>query len=415
MTDEQNPISLSEPIDHTMDGIEEGNAKRRLNYPHAPRPQHARLIDTLNSPPENGAPVIVNLVSEPQSFDKLSLLEKKHFINGLIDTIGTVKDGTKWTKHGQLYIYPTSNRQKKNLLELHAVKEFQITCSLSKSETELKGIIYNVPINNSDNDLLELLSNQGVIKVKRFHSGPEGGKSPLTTVALFFNSKILPSEVIVAHEIFRVKKFIPRPSQCRKCWSLQHQEDTCQIAAICRYCAQQHPPSPSCPNPLLCPTCHKSGHAAGSNKQKVIRFAYENNIPISEAGKLLDRRDHQAKPIHLPSIEQENPEILALRREVKQLKQQMDNLLLSPPITELTTRVANLESELATVKEQIEPLVALPTIVDQNNKEMRKGFTDTQEQLAKLHSLLERVISPNLRPPAKPNPVTSTNQNTPKK
>jgi septal ring factor EnvC (AmiA/AmiB activator) len=93
----------------------------------------------------------------------------------------------------------------------------------------------------------------------------------------------------------------------------------------------------------------------------------------------------------------------------------MDNLLLSPPITELTTRVANLESELATVKEQIEPLVALPTIIDQNNKEMRKGFTDTQEQLAKLHSLLERVISPNLRPPAKPNPVTSTNQNTPKK
>ena len=68
-----------------------------------------------------------------------------------------------------------------------------------------------MPINNTDNDLLELLSNQGVKKVKRFHSDPEGEKYPMTTVALFFSSKILPREVIVAHEIFRVKTFIPRP------------------------------------------------------------------------------------------------------------------------------------------------------------------------------------------------------------
>jgi hypothetical protein len=45
---------------------------------------------------------------------------------------------------------------------------------------------------------------------------------------------------------------------------------------------------------------------------------------------------------------------------------------------------------------------------------MRKGFTNTQEQLAKLTSLLERAISPNPRPQAKPNPTTSTNPNTTK-
>lgn len=61
-----NSDSLSTLIDHTMEGIEEGNAKRRLNHNHDPRPHHSRLVDTLNSPLESGAPVIVNLVSEPQ-------------------------------------------------------------------------------------------------------------------------------------------------------------------------------------------------------------------------------------------------------------------------------------------------------------------------------------------------------------
>jgi hypothetical protein len=423
-----NSDSLSTLIDHTMEGIEEGNAKRRLNHNHDPRPHHARLVDTLNSPLESGAPVIVNLISEPQSFDRLSLLEKKHFINGLINTIGQVKDGTKWTRHGQLYIYPTSNRQKKQLLELKAVKEFQISCNLAKSEINVKGVIYNVPINNSDADLLELVLSQGVTHVHRFQTGPEESKTPLTTVALTFNTQTLPREIVIAHEIFRVKKYIPRPSQCRKCWSLQHQEDTCKVSPICKYCSQQHPPTPVCTNAPKCPTCHKSDHAAGTfacplfaNKQNVIRFAYESNIPISEAGKLLDRNNvTQTKPIHLPVFEKENPEILALRREVQNLKQQIEKILQSPPITDLSERVTALETEVVQIKEQIEPLLTLPASVEKSNQEMKKGFSETQDQLAQLTALIQRSLSvqPSQpvqanRPPPKPNSNTTINTSTP--
>ena len=46
---------LSTSIDHTMEGIEEGNAKRRLTHNHEPCPHHSRLVDTLSSSLESGA------------------------------------------------------------------------------------------------------------------------------------------------------------------------------------------------------------------------------------------------------------------------------------------------------------------------------------------------------------------------
>jgi SMC interacting uncharacterized protein involved in chromosome segregation len=156
----------------------------------------------------------------------------------------------------------------------------------------------------------------------------------------------------------------------------------------------------------------------------VIRFAYESNIPISEAGKLLDRNVTQNKPIHLPVFEKENPEILALRREVKNLKQQIEKILQSPPITELSERVTALETEVVQIKEQIEPLLTLPASVEKSNQEMKKGFSETQDQLAQLSALIQRSLSvqPSQpvqanRPPPKPisNTTTNTSASTSKK
>lgn len=143
-------------------------------------------------------------------------------------------------------------------------------------------------------------------------------------------------------------------------------------------------------NPPKCPTCHKTDHAAGtiacplfSNKQNVIRFAYESNIPISEARKVLDHNTvTQTKPIHLSTIEKENPEILAFRREVQNLKQQIEKVLQTPPTTDLSQKILSVETEVEKIKEQIEPLLTLPTTVEKTNQEMKKGFTETQGQLA---------------------------------
>ena len=126
--------------------------------------RYSGLFDT----PANSAPVIISLVSEPGSFNSLTLQKKKAFISSLIGIIGSVKPDTKWSPRGEVYIYSTWKRQKEKLLSLKVVDEFIIKCSRTKSETESKGIIH-IPTHNTEDDVLQLLSDQHVTAVKRFY------------------------------------------------------------------------------------------------------------------------------------------------------------------------------------------------------------------------------------------------------
>lgn len=240
-----------------------------------------RFSDLFSSP-ASGAPIIIQLVSEPCSFRLMNLTEKKSLIAGIIDIIGQVRPGTKWTQRGELYIYPTTNKQKNLLLQQKAVKQFQISCSLCKSEQEVRGVIYNVPPNNTEEELLSLLANQGVKKVKRFAKrGPNNTTTSSTMVTIYFDKTHLPREVIIAHEVFLVKKFIPRPYLCRKCWVFGHPEESCPVAQVCRTCACAHEEDQQCTSPPKCPTCEGNDHEAGTaafpiftRRQEIITFSY---------------------------------------------------------------------------------------------------------------------------------------------
>jgi len=221
--------------------------KRKGHHDHEVR-LNPRFSDLFSSP-ASGAPIIVQLSSEPLTFRSMNLTEKKKFITGLIELIGQVRPGTKWTQRGDLYIFPTTNRQKELLLQQKCVSGYQISCSLCKTEQEVRGVVYNVPPNNTEEELLELLSNQGVFKVKRFTNiGPNNITNTLPMVSLYFNIPNLPREVIIAHEIFPVKKYIPRPSLCRKCWIFGHPEDLCPNIPVCRYCTSAHELNNLCKN-----------------------------------------------------------------------------------------------------------------------------------------------------------------------
>ncbi|KAK4023579.1 hypothetical protein OUZ56_008980 [Daphnia magna] len=85
-------------------------------------------------------------------------------MNALRDTIGQVKAGTKWTHQGYLNVYPTSSPPKRKILELNVLKEFQIKCNLTLSEAALRGVIRNIPNQDSEEDLLNLLADQEATK-----------------------------------------------------------------------------------------------------------------------------------------------------------------------------------------------------------------------------------------------------------
>jgi hypothetical protein len=150
-----------------MDDEEQSTKRKTDKDTHSPRPGHPRFSDLFEQPC-SGAPVIINLTSEPKSFLKLGITEKLHFMNALTNKIGQVKAGTKWTYKGSLStkegsnIYPSSMTQKRKLLDLKVGKNFHFVCSFAMSEASLRDIIRNVPTNDSEEDLLMLLTDQGV-------------------------------------------------------------------------------------------------------------------------------------------------------------------------------------------------------------------------------------------------------------
>jgi hypothetical protein len=256
--------------------------KRKISNTHTQRPNHAIQFNSQPFIP----PVVITLVSEPKAFHLLSLVEKQLLTKELSAIIGPLSSNIRWSKSGELVIFPSSRKQKEQLLRLDLVKEFQIKSSVSRSELESRGIIHNVPLINAEEDLLELLADQGVKRVRRFYKqGPESAKIPLTTVALTFVSSTLPPDVVIAHELFRIKKYIPRPLICYKCWRLGHHESTCGYDQKCRSCAAPHEKNSDCTGTRCCATCGQLDHFAGmmscplyAERQEAIKCAYEQNI-----------------------------------------------------------------------------------------------------------------------------------------
>ncbi len=125
-------VSIADPTEPSQ------QLKRKRTSNHNVR-MNPRLSD-LFSTPASGAPIIVQLISEPCWFHALNLTAKKIFIARLIDIIGQVRPGTKWTQRGELYIYPTTSKQKNLLLQQRSVDQHEIACSLCKSEQEVRGV-----------------------------------------------------------------------------------------------------------------------------------------------------------------------------------------------------------------------------------------------------------------------------------
>jgi len=129
-------------------------------------------------------------------------------------------------------------------------------------ETYNKGIIFGVPVNVNDNDIID---ETGATAIRRLISYADGSKKETETVVLSFIEEI-PSTVYIGFLKFNVKVYIPHPFRCNNCQLYGHSQRICYRPPRCPRCSGSHT-FDSCPNKdddskTKCPNCHGNHSAA---------------------------------------------------------------------------------------------------------------------------------------------------------
>ncbi len=296
---------------------------------------------------------------------------------------------------GDLFVYPTDENQQALLIELKQAAGRSIKADLPKTSSSKKGVIFGVPIHESEEDLLQELASQGVTKVERFHKGTGETRTALETVALYFEKKI-PDRVTIVAMSFTVKPYLPTPFLCKNCWRLGHTPKYCpNTAKRCKNCGEEHDDTTHCST--KCVNCSSKDHQADSKlcpafkkMQAIIKLAVEEDISIRDARfkyessySAVTRKDllPTRSPSPTASSSQEfsllKSKVEKLQEELKEIKESSIKGLysnykkLNSDLEGTKRRVHDIETTFMSRFDNLEQLIIarLPVVTQPNNDE----------------------------------------------
>jgi hypothetical protein len=145
----------------------------------------------------------------------MDMAELKAIVQDITKQAGAPKHSDT-PRGGDLLIFPSDLAQQQAFLQLTGAANRSLSASLPKSSTGKKGIILNVPLSESEEDLLDSLLLRSATKVERLHRSIDGSTVPTGTVCITFDSP-LPSRVTIVALSFTVSTYYPSPYKCSKC------------------------------------------------------------------------------------------------------------------------------------------------------------------------------------------------------
>ncbi|XP_057369626.1 uncharacterized protein LOC130690709 [Daphnia carinata] len=189
---------------------------------------------------------------------------------------------------GNMFVYPIDTTQQQALLQLTQIAGRTIIASLPNFLNGKKGIIKRVPLSESDEDLLDALKDQWVVKAQRFFRNNTGSKEPSESVLLTFD-KALPVRISIIGLSFPVLIYYPFPYKYTICFRLGHTRNYCSSpSGTCKNCGVTHDPTDICIQ--KCINCNSFSHASESKNCPIyeeltglIKFAIDKNITVKEA------------------------------------------------------------------------------------------------------------------------------------
>jgi len=154
-----------------------------------------------------------------------------------------------------------------------------------------KGVLHNVPLDLTPEELQESLKTQNVTFTKRFKYRSQDTQTlqDSTAVLVHFSKTELPAEVKIRYMLFKVKQHIPKPVRCIKCNRYGHVANHCKGKERCSNCGREHGWKTCIASFKRCPNC-KGEHSA-IDKQcprfkrmtEVLRIKTTSKVTYAEA------------------------------------------------------------------------------------------------------------------------------------
>ena len=252
------------------------------------------------------------LFKTPDNFAKFLIIESKNkekpitslspfVIEKQIEAmIGTPKN-VKKLKNGTLLIETTRKMQTDILLKSTKFFNLPVEVSPHKSLNSSKGIIRDRNLKGeSDENILEYLTPQGVTAVKRFKVKKGNDLVPTNTILLTFNSVLPPKTLKIFFQIIPVDLYVPNPLRCFNCQKFGHHEDKCpvDIGSVCERCGMGNHDHHTnhCKYPTKCVNCGGE-HLSRSNEcetwkkeKEIMKLKVTKNLTYLEARKRFEQK-----------------------------------------------------------------------------------------------------------------------------
>ncbi|CAN8028736.1 unnamed protein product [Ixodes persulcatus] len=195
---------------------------------------------------------------------KLSLF----LVSKALESIVGKNFSAKKMTSGDSLVEIKTSEQSTALLSLNSVSDYKVTVTPHRTLNTVKGVISEDDLlESTEDELIDGLSDQGVVAAKRISFHGEGQYINTKHVILTFELSKVPESIKAGYLNCRVRPYVPNPRRCFHCQRFGHSAQSCRGKTTCAKCGQNDHPSDNCANPPHCVNCGEP-HAAYSRSCK---------------------------------------------------------------------------------------------------------------------------------------------------
>lgn len=202
--------------------------------------------------------------------------------------IGKIKYA-KLLNNRRILISAVNKKQQEMILKMGSLGGGKIKVHVPGMAANLRGVISNVPLEMSMEDVKNEIQGGNVTEAKRLQMNKGGVKSDSLSVLLVFE-KIMPTEVQMGWIKYKVREYIPQPLRCFKCQRMGHTAQQCKWKQRCAKCGGEHDYG-KCNKDAKLKCCNCGGeHSAAyagcvvqKQAKEVQRYKVMNKVTYAEA------------------------------------------------------------------------------------------------------------------------------------